>query len=663
MTLKNNKLLKSTILIILILLSSVILLISINKYNKIDKSYSANIIDIIDKDEELLVSKNELQNYEKEINKELKSRLKENKSKFKIKESYYAIGAIKYLQNNSTESIYYLNKALEYGEIDSSNKDIIELDMKIYSALSSNYIMQKNIEQSQYFFEQAKTIALKNNKKERLCDIYYAKAKSIASSGYNINESIDLMRKSLEYADLEHHNIRNYLYLSTLYKLTEEFDLALEYVINALDISLKLNNNIYINRCVISLGEIYYTQKNYSKTIYIYESYFTEHKLLDNENKLTVYGYLAECYAKEGNYQNYKMYRDKYIDLANEVNDTKGLVWIYTVCAELEIEFSNLNNAKTYLGKAQYLYNKNKNDVYSNTDVMIGFAKSKIDYFENKNYTKVLKRYETILDELDSRGIKSDINSVIREEVLDISLENDDFKTFKKYINKVEDYNKKESSQAYTDSIYAGINNTLEGKKLFREKIKTFVLLILSIVSIYELINSKIKNKKINRLNLQLKEINTLDPLTNLYNRGYLIEQLRELKNKGKVTFIMIDIDYFKLYNDNYGHIKGDEVLIQVANIIKSVFKDGMVFRYGGEEFSVISNDSKEDIIKNIEELRLKLYKENIVHEHSKVSDRITLSIGIASKKVSTEEDIPELTKLADENLYKSKERGRNTYT
>lgn len=224
--------------------------------------------------------------------------------------------------------------------------------------------------------------------------------------------------------------------------------------------------------------------------------------------------------------------------------------------------------------------------------------------------------------------------------------------------------NKNEEYQAYTDSIVAKMNNTIKEKEVLRTKIGAIILFVTTIISIGGLISSIRKNKKINILNLQLKELNTIDPLTNLYNRRYLNEKFESIrKDKKEVSFIMIDIDYFKLYNDNYGHINGDKALIEVSKIIKSVFKDDMVFRYGGEEFSVISYKTKEELIKDVEKLRAEIYNKNIKHEYSKVSDRITLSMGLASSKLSSDDDLIKLNKIADKNLYKSKEQGRNRYT
>ncbi|MGL5378460.1 tetratricopeptide repeat protein, partial [Clostridium sp.] len=162
--------------IIFLLICTVLVLtgvfITLKKYNKQEESYTLKLIEIIDRDEESRLTEDEIENYEVEINKELDTRLKDNKEMYKIKKTYYALGAIKYLQNEHSESIAYLNKALEYGVIDNEKKNI-ELDVRIYSALSSNHIIQQNIEESEIFFERAKTIALKNNEKHLLCELYY----------------------------------------------------------------------------------------------------------------------------------------------------------------------------------------------------------------------------------------------------------------------------------------------------------------------------------------------------------------------------------------------------------------------------------------------------------------------------------------------------------
>lgn len=664
LAIKRKKILVIIISIIMIILFAIASILILNESIKGEKSYSIKLIDIIDKDEESLLNEEELEDYELKIEEELKAETNGNKDNFKIKSAYYALGAIKFLENKNEESINYLKEALKYSNhIDIKDYEY-ELDIKIYSALSSNYIKLKKLEESESFFDQAKSIALKNNKENLLGNLYYARAKAKVTAGYNINEAIDLMRKSLEYTEKDSNIVRNYLYLSTLYKLSSEFDLALEYTVNALEIAIELKSNELINRCVINLGETYYLQRKYSKTIDIYEAFIKSGRLENTDNMLSVYGYLVYCYGKKYDYTNYQIYKEKYLELANEANSIKDLIWLYSNCVELEIDFNNLELAKEYLNKAQNLYEQYSDETYANTDIVLEYAREKIDYFENKNYNNAIENYKIILEELNNRGIKSDIRYSIIDEILSISFQEEDYKTFIEYIPCLNDFNNSEESQVYTDSIFSKVSNAIKEKEILKSKIRATILLIATVISICILISSIRKNKKINMLNSKLKELSIMDPLTKVYNRGYLNETLKiACESKKQVTFIMIDIDYFKLYNDNYGHINGDKALIEVAKIIKSVFEDDMIFRYGGEEFSVISYKTIDELIKYLDELRLELYNKNIKHEYSEASDRITLSIGLASSILYTDNDLLELTKAADENLYKSKQQGRNRYT
>ncbi len=124
-----------------------------------------------------------------------------------------------------------------------------------------------------------------------------------------------------------------------------------------------------------------------------------------------------------------------------------------------------------------------------------------------------------------------------------------------------------------------------------------------------------------------------------------------------------MDIDHFKQYNDNYGHQKGDEVLIDVAKVLKEYMKraDDYCFRLGGEEFGLLykSNDiskSKEfalKILNGIENMKIK-------HKYNSVSDYITVSMGASCQEASDISNVDNLYKTTDDLLYKSKKEGRN---
>ncbi len=172
----------------------------------------------------------------------------------------------------------------------------------------------------------------------------------------------------------------------------------------------------------------------------------------------------------------------------------------------------------------------------------------------------------------------------------------------------------------------------------------------------------------IKQLNSSLKTISRTDGLTNLYNRRYFDEifnQQRKIssRNNHLLTFAMIDIDNFKLYNDTYGHKAGDDALIAVASAIKSSINrpDDFTFRLGGEEFGVLFNTDHEKavlhighkILKNVEDL-------HISHSSSTTSKYISISLGLYIIEASNKLSNDEIYQRCDKALYTAKQNGRN---
>ena len=163
----------------------------------------------------------------------------------------------------------------------------------------------------------------------------------------------------------------------------------------------------------------------------------------------------------------------------------------------------------------------------------------------------------------------------------------------------------------------------------------------------------------------RLKELALKDSLTGLYNHGLLMELLEKelIKQERKeydICFAMIDIDYFKRINDMYGHMAGDEVLMQLSDIFtSSVRASDIVGRYGGEEFGIILPEvSREDAFQLCERLRENIENYRFQAGHEVVF--ITVSIGICFKRFKEIISSCEMVKKADDALYISKRSGRN---
>ncbi|MDA3852474.1 MAG: GGDEF domain-containing protein [Spirochaetaceae bacterium] len=177
----------------------------------------------------------------------------------------------------------------------------------------------------------------------------------------------------------------------------------------------------------------------------------------------------------------------------------------------------------------------------------------------------------------------------------------------------------------------------------------------------------KQRNKKLLSQSREFLRLSYTDGLTNLNNRAalnQLMEKEQEWLNPYEpVSFLMMDIDFFKQYNDNYGHLMGDDVLKAVAKILPRIFYSPNDFwaRYGGEEFAVLlRNTSIGTAIKTGNRLLRGIESMKIPHDKSRISKYLTCSVGIATTIPGFYFDSLDLIETADEALYQAKEKGRN---
>ncbi|MFZ5515839.1 MAG: sensor domain-containing diguanylate cyclase [Candidatus Zhuqueibacterota bacterium] len=162
------------------------------------------------------------------------------------------------------------------------------------------------------------------------------------------------------------------------------------------------------------------------------------------------------------------------------------------------------------------------------------------------------------------------------------------------------------------------------------------------------------------------RELSITDELTGLYNRRYFNQRyerevLRAKRYKRPLSVIMVDIDYFKNYNDINGHILGDEVLKKVANSLESnLRKADIVARYGGEEFVILLPEiDKSQADQVAEKLRLAIEKGKFPREEYQPKGKVTISLGLATLP-NDSSNSQELLECADRALYRAKANGRN---
>ena len=172
---------------------------------------------------------------------------------------------------------------------------------------------------------------------------------------------------------------------------------------------------------------------------------------------------------------------------------------------------------------------------------------------------------------------------------------------------------------------------------------------------------------QIERIDLfdNVEKLSVTDGLTKTFLRRYFLERLKEEIIRSKqydsdISFIMLDLDYFKKCNDSYGHLVGDAVLREVAKILKkSVREIDIVGRYGGEEFSILLPETDKKGAYIVAERIRKSVEKHIIHAYDE-SVKMTVSMGISSFKEDGEYSEEELIEKADQALYKAKQEGRN---
>jgi len=178
----------------------------------------------------------------------------------------------------------------------------------------------------------------------------------------------------------------------------------------------------------------------------------------------------------------------------------------------------------------------------------------------------------------------------------------------------------------------------------------------------YTAIRQDITNKK------RLEQLAIIDEVTNLYNRRYfnvtIENEIRRVSREGgTLSLVILDIDFFKNYNDTYGHPSGDKALLRISNVLKNKASraSDFAFRMGGEEFSLIfSGTSIDESLSYVKSILKEIENLQIVHESSVCKNIVTVSAGLIVLPSSEIKNPKQLYKLADEALYEAKNKGRN---
>ena len=583
---------------------------------------------------------------------------------------YFCLGYFYYLSkdyNNAIENFINAKSTLN-----KSSSDFV----KIYTYIFINRcLIEKNNNFGRYsgLIENAQD-AIKYIKKDSSFknDTYVINdvLKTLTSVSYTRNAAINILNDYIDNTAglTEESKIALNYYLANFYLLNFNYTNATYIyldIINSINTKKNIKDGeIYKIKSYTYLGNINYQLKNFSTAIDFYQLAIKTPVKDDEsaaESKVEAYINIINSYTNLNYFSSAEYAATKVPPLLAKLSsfykDDAEILYLNSL-AILAMKRKNFKEAEEYINQGFELLKNDNASIYSNKDIIIKLTYANL-LFEKGDYGDALTQYNEDLKESNKRG--AILNISIYEGLIKTyeALGNtDQALNFSKKLIEEEDKIQNEIDKDYIDyAIKAYENESLKEQKN-REQL--FMIILITIVSfLLIIIFTRMRLIKL------LKKSNCTDGMTNLLNRKFLASYAS--KNKkflelNEISILLIDIDYFKNYNDNYGHIKGDEVIKSVSqSILANIDKDDFAIRYGGEELLIILPKKSELEAKKISfKIQADLRLKSIEHKFSLVDQYVTISIGIYTKAKGLREDIYDMIQKSDEALYVAKNNGKN---
>lgn len=634
-----------------------------NKYTEHGVIYSYKILGNIAVDSEKY--SDGLDYYNQGLNLAISSNLEEDYSDF-----YNNIGSIYSDIEDYDRSIKYFNRALKYAKGNSPNDSIMMIN------LGEAYIHKKDFQLALEYLESGKKI-LTNHKAGFLSAYlnsafgkYYKATQNYGRAIQSILKSNEIYRKT----NTEYRSISDYILLSDIYGAIGSSEKEIDFLLKAFELTKAYEDFSNAAKVASLLAEKYALKDNGNKASFYYKVYHNytkkrEEVLQKQRLNLVRTKEKIKTVEKERNIvaqKNEELTKlNEKFELINKIGkeitsdlDFRNVSYkVNSLLLDfLPIDFliiSSLNEEKTTL---KYLEIDNTNPIETEIideeallkDTLAEWVLENDDIIFSLNYKKEYKKYKKIL-----RGdLESTPDSVV---FLPLTLKDKIIGFFSIQSKKPNAYTEKDLDflKTLTPFISIALENSITSTELKSE-----------------VEHSRKIKKRLEQANEKLRILSNYDDLTNLPNRRYLFKYLEKeinlsFRQKKPLSLLIIDIDFFKEYNDNYGHIKGDHCLKTVAQLLNSSLKrkSDFVARYGGDEFIIIlPNTEKQGAINIITEIKQAMAFASIKHQYSQAESRVTLSIGghttFGYKKYKPEI----LIKEADDSLYWIKNQGRNDF-
>lgn len=421
--------------------------------------------------------------------------------------------------------------------------------------------------------------------------------------------------------------------------------------------------------CRDYLADMYYMCEEYETAVALYQELLAEPVPDPYDNAVYKYaGYvnLAGTYLRQGMYELAEQTVEEAREILPYLDDDTGSeveANLYDILARSALERDDLDAAEYFLEKCHISWENSHGRVFFSTDV--GFTLTQCRYWIRTG--KISEAENELLSLMENGVTIWDKSRYEAREMLVGLYEQTGQKEKLVQQQRISLSEQKERVRRY-QGYYCNLMRYYEELLLLQKKDRVAMLqkglLCFALAGCVLLLVFSVRIYRV-----KAKDSMT-DALTGLYNRKKLQAEIN-LWNESKehrysCGILMTDIDYFKKYNDTYGHLAGDEILKRTARIIKDSVRDNdVVIRYGGEEFLVLLKrvNTPETVLLIAERIRGNIEQAGISHKTSDCSDVLTLSLGGFFVEDVSKINLPDAIEKADEALYASKKRGRNTVT
>lgn len=419
--------------------------------------------------------------------------------------------------------------------------------------------------------------------------------------------------------------------------------------------------------CINYIADMYYSSKDYDRAIHLYQQLLHENIMDPSENaelKYIAALNVANIYLQKKDYEHTKNMIteiEKLLPYLDENTSREINAFLANISANIALDHGNFTEAENYFSKCEEFMNHDSFEVLFDAEIYFQLTRCRM-----LKQTGDLWQAEIILNQLlDGTITEETLRSEVREKLVEIyRLSGQKDKYMKEQAALIQE--QQEQIKQY-QADYCEMLNYYDQLVSLRKAHnastqKNDLLIVILFVAILLLVF-------IIKVSLTRYHDSLIDALSGLYNRKQLDKEVTFYnKNNHKLMsygIIMADIDFFKKYNDTYGHAAGDEVIRRVAAVLKrSVREKDIVIRYGGEEFLILLKDINTSTVESIaDRICANIKDEAICHSGSDCCDYVSLSVGCFFVENTSTISLFDAIKEADKALYTSKQHGRNQVT